>query len=66
MLRALGLPLSAPGADPEAILAAMRLDKKVRGGRMRFVLLEEIGRPVVRDDVPEEIVREVVYGLTAS
>ena len=66
VLRALGLPLSAPGADPEAVLAAMRLDKKVRGGRMRFVLLEEIGRPVVRDDVPEELVREVVYGLTAS
>ena len=66
VLRALGLPLSAPGADPEAVLAAMRLDKKVRGGRMRFVLLEEIGQPVVRDDVPEELVREVVFGLTAA
>ena len=65
VLRALGLPLSAPGVDPEAVLGAMRLDKKVERGRMRFVLLEEIGRPVVRDDVPEDLVREVVRGLTA-
>ena len=66
VLRALGLPLSAPGVDPEAVLAAMRLDKKVEHGRLRFVLLEEIGRPVVRSDVPEDLVREIVRGLTAS
>ena len=31
----------------------MGRDKKVANGRMRFVLLERIGRAVVRDDVPE-------------
>ena len=47
-------------------METMFLDKKVEAGRLRFVLLEEIGRPVVRGDVPEEIVREVVRGLTAG
>jgi shikimate kinase/3-dehydroquinate synthase len=66
VLRALGLPLTAPDADPEAVLEAMRLDKKVEDGRARFVLLEEVGRPLIRDDVPGEIVREIVHGLTAG
>ena len=66
VLRALGLPLAAPGLDPDAVLDAMRLDKKVTGGRLRFVLLEAIGRPVVRGDVPEQTVREVVRALTAG
>ena len=66
VLRAFGLPLAAPGVDPEAVLQAMRLDKKVEDGRTRFVLLEEIGRPLLRDDVPESLVREIVRGLTAG
>ncbi len=66
VLRTLGLPLAAPGVDTQAVMDTMFLDKKVEAGRLRFVLLEEIGRPVVRGDVPEEIVREVVRGLTAG
>ncbi|MYE47390.1 MAG: 3-dehydroquinate synthase [Chloroflexi bacterium] len=66
VLRTLGLPLAAPGVNTEAVMETMFLDKKVQAGRLRFVLLEEFGRPVVRGDVPEEIVREVVRGLTAG
>jgi 3-dehydroquinate synthase len=56
LLASLGLePEGAlPGAD--AIWSAMRLDKKYAGG-VRFVLLEEVGRPRVEDDVPEDAVR---------
>ena len=50
LLRAAGLPLTAPAADVEAVLEAMGRDKKRRSsdgeGRYPFVLLEEIGRPV--------------------
>jgi len=34
----------------------MALDKKVQGKAVRWVLLEGIGRPVIRDDVPAEVV----------
>jgi 3-dehydroquinate synthase len=66
LLRAFGLPLTAPGLDAQAILTAMRLDKKVVGGKLRFILLERPGKAVVRDDVPEDLVSEVVRGLVAT
>ena len=49
--------------DPDRILAAMRNDKKTRGGSPQFVLLEGIGRPVVRGDIPETAIRDVLQGI---
>jgi 3-dehydroquinate synthase len=65
ILRSFGLPLTASGVEPSRIREAMRMDKKVSGGRARFVVLEQIGRAAVRDDVPEELIEEVVRGLVA-
>ncbi len=45
------------------IIQVLSLDKKVRAGKVRFVLPERIGRVVVRNDVPEDILRDVVTGL---
>ncbi|MFB0527773.1 MAG: 3-dehydroquinate synthase [bacterium] len=45
------------------IIKVLSLDKKVRAGKVRFVLPETIGRVVVRNDVPEDIVRNVFTGL---
>jgi 3-dehydroquinate synthase len=58
------LGLDALGALPSAdeIIGAMRMDKKYRGG-MRFVLLEEVGRPIVLDPVDEDPVRRVLEQL---
>ncbi|MSP22426.1 MAG: 3-dehydroquinate synthase [Dehalococcoidia bacterium] len=66
LLHAFDLPLGAPAVDHGAVLAAMRLDKKVSGGQMRFVLLEDIGRAVLRDDVAPALVEDVVRGLVAN
>ena len=63
LLRSFGLPLAAPGVDARAVLEAMKMDKKVEGGKMRFVLLEGLGRATVRGDVPEDLVSEVVRGI---
>ena len=46
----------------EDVLAAMRMDKKYRGG-VRFVLLEDVGRPFVEDDVPEDVVRATLEAM---
>ena len=51
-----GLPTHADGLDRDRLLVAVALDKKVQGKKMRWVLLEDIGRTVIRDDVPPEIV----------
>ncbi len=60
------LPLAAPGVDAEAVQRAIRSDKKVSAGSVRWVLLKEPGRPVIRDDVPPQLVGKVVGQLTAE
>lgn len=44
----LGLPLAAPGTDRDRVLRLLAMDKKRDAGGLRMVLLEAIGRPVVR------------------
>jgi len=60
VLSSFGLPWQTPGIDPERALAAIALDKKVSGRAVRWVLLEGVGRPVLRDDVPDTLVRQAV------
>ena len=62
LLRAAGLPLHADGIDANAALAAMGRDKKRRLGEAghRFVLLEDVGRPVWGVPVTDEEVRKVM------
>jgi shikimate kinase/3-dehydroquinate synthase len=60
-LKAVGLPThirDVPGleADAEAILAAMRQDKKVERGRLTFILARGIGESLIVRDVDEKSV----------
>jgi len=41
----------------------MFFDKKVKSGKLRFVLPDRIGHAVIRDDVPEEVVRDALASL---
>ena len=45
---------------PEALMALMAQDKKVEGGRLRFVLARGIGEAFVADDVPAHAVLSVL------
>lgn len=63
LIEKFSLPMAAPGADAGAVLRAIELDKKVRMKAVRWVLLERIGKAAVRNDVPPDLVREVVEGL---
>jgi 3-dehydroquinate synthase len=59
LLASLGLEAGGALPDVEEILAAMKMDKKYRGG-IRFVLLEDVGRPVVSEGVSADLVRAVL------
>jgi 3-dehydroquinate synthetase len=65
LLRRFGLPTRTDGVDREAVISAMALDKKVRAGAIRWVLLEEVGRTVLRDDVPPAVVEEALSEVLA-
>ena len=58
-----GLPVRGLKLDTKTVVEAMIFDKKVKGGRVRFVLPDRIGHVVMRDDVPEEIVTRAVESL---
>ncbi len=62
LLKPLGLPTGGPIPAPAEILAAMRMDKKRRGA-LRFVLLEDVGRPVVVGDVSDEAITEALEAM---
>jgi 3-dehydroquinate synthase len=64
--------LSPLGLEPDGrlpasdrIVDAMRMDKKYRGG-IRFVLLEDVGRAVVVDEVPEDVLVTVLKEMGAA
>jgi len=42
-----------------ALMTAMASDKKVRAGRMRFVVMDAIGEAATREDVPTVLVESV-------
>ena len=63
LLARFGLPTTFSGVDIERLLQATELDKKVRGKKVRWVLLRGIGQPVVRDDVHREVSVGVIKKL---
>ena len=65
LLERFNLPIRASGVAVDAVLGAMTLDKKVQGGSNRWVLLEAIGKAVVRSDVPRELVEATVRDLVS-
>ncbi len=64
LIQKAGLPTQLPaGVDIEAIIEALQLDKKVKAGKVRFVLPTQIGKVTVTDEVPTDIIRQVLQGL---
>ena len=60
VISAAGLPLVWPALDPNAVLACLQGDKKVREGQVRFVLPTGIGRVEIRSDVSEATIRSAL------
>ena len=65
VLAAVGLPTTfLPGAWP-ALRETMAVDKKTRGARMRFVVLDGPARPAILDDPPEDLMARAYEALVA-
>ncbi|HET7261052.1 MAG TPA: 3-dehydroquinate synthase [Casimicrobiaceae bacterium] len=60
LVRAAGLPVAPPAIPTERWLEAMRRDKKVEGGALRFVLIDALGHALVRSDVAEADVMQAI------
>jgi 3-dehydroquinate synthetase len=66
LLTRFGLLRAMPAVRVDAVVSAMSLDKKVSGKSIRWVLLADIGTPVLRSDVPLPLAREVVEVVLAG
>ncbi|MBC7783681.1 MAG: 3-dehydroquinate synthase [Burkholderiales bacterium] len=58
-----GLPIAGMKLDVDAVVDAMFFDKKVKDGKLRFVLPGRIGHVVIRDDLPRGLVAEAIHSL---
>jgi 3-dehydroquinate synthase len=62
VLEAAGLPVEMPALDRGKIVQAMKHDKKIVAGKIRFVLPKEIGKVFVTDEVSLSLVERVLAG----
>lgn len=60
LISAFGFDTVAKGNNVDKIMDIMTLDKKVKNGKMRFILPKHIGDVVIRDDLSESLVRSAV------
>ena len=60
LLERFGLPVAAPGIGAARARELMGMDKKVERGKLRVVLLQGLGQPVVTADYPEPVLLSVL------
>ena len=64
VLKLFSLPTRLPdNIDLEQVMTRIGSDKKVRAKRVRWVLPTDIGMATIRDDVPLDVVMDVLGGL---
>jgi 3-dehydroquinate synthase len=55
-----GLPIRGPNLEVERYLELMQVDKKSAAGKVRFILLDGLGRATLRGDLDEILIRESI------
>ncbi|WBB71565.1 3-dehydroquinate synthase [Micromonospora sp. WMMD1128] len=65
VLAALDLPTGYRADAWPELLAAMRVDKKARGSRLRFVVLDGLARPAMLEGPPDELLAEAYREISS-
>jgi 3-dehydroquinate synthase len=65
VLESVGLPTRYDGAAWPVLHDAMRVDKKARGHRIRFVLLDGLAKPTVVDAPDDDVLEAAFAAVTA-
>ncbi len=63
LIKKAGLPISGLKLNIDQVASAMLFDKKVKSGKVRFILPDRIGHVVIRDDIAESDVRKALESL---
>lgn len=62
LLKRAKLPTDAPDIGADKYQQLMGLDKKVSGGKIRFIVLNEIGQATMCADIPDAVLRATLAG----
>jgi 3-dehydroquinate synthase len=65
LLTAVGLPVRYPKAAWPALRETMSLDKKTRGARLRMVVLDGVGNPIICDSPAEDLLAQAYLAVSA-
>jgi 3-dehydroquinate synthase len=63
LLTEVGLPVAYPRAAWHELRATMSLDKKTRGARLRMVILDGVGSPIIYDNPPEDLLAQAYQAM---
>jgi 3-dehydroquinate synthase len=63
---ALHLPLKAPDLGIDRYLEIMAGDKKIEAGKIRYVLLQQLGKAILSQEVKEELIKEALSPSTGQ
>lgn len=63
LLKTLGLPIGHKGLEPDEIFSLMQLDKKVKKGRINYILPVKIGEVRITPDIPQNILKEALQDI---
>jgi len=66
IFQALKLPVNAPGYEWPDLRAALAVDKKTVGGMPKFVLVSEIGKSSIGNEIPEETMERIWNNLYST
>jgi 3-dehydroquinate synthase len=66
VLASVGLPTRWAETPFDQLLRTMRVDKKTRGSRLRFVVLDDVARPAILADPPDELLRAAYDHLAGA
>jgi 3-dehydroquinate synthase len=65
LLHSAGLPVAYRRGAWQELRAAMSVDKKSRGARLRLVVLDDVARPAILDNPPEELLERAYLEVSA-
>ena len=66
LISKLNLPVSYNGHNLSELLAVMAIDKKARGKKLRFVVLEKIGSPTRLESPSEEVISQAWQKVSSA
>ena len=60
LIQRAGLPVTGPAVSPDELIQLMAIDKKAAAGKVRFVVLEGIGRAALRGAIDDDRIRKAI------